>query len=290
MNNRLLLIVILSIVSVCSVSAQDTIQVYMGWNNIGSLESGIAPADLVTFPPGIVITSMYEYNPGAGYTSSDTLEKGRGYWVKVNADGIIIFNPSPPPDPCGIKQVSYGGRIYHTVSIAPQCWLKENLDIGVMIDSLQDASNNGAIEKYCHQNDTANCTLYGGLYQWGEAMGYSATPGTQGICPPGWHIPTGADFTTLSSAVLGNGNKLKSVGQGSGVGAGTNGSGFSGLLVGLRDVDLGFIGFGSGAYFWSSAEYDETTAVDMGLNSNDSDISIEQSLKNFGFSVRCLED
>ena len=56
---------------------------------------------------------------------------------------------------------------------------------------------------------THNCTTYGGLYQWAEAVQYKngATNATspspafsgnvQGICPTGWHIPTSAEFTNI---------------------------------------------------------------------------------------------
>ena len=62
-------------------------------------------------------------------------------------------------------------------------------------------TNNDIIEKYCFGNLSASCTTlgYGGLYQWDEAMQYVTTPGTQGICPTGWHIPTIEEFEILSN-------------------------------------------------------------------------------------------
>jgi len=86
--------------------------------------------------------------------------------------------------------MEYEGKTYHTAQIGTQCWLKENLNVGTFISSriLEDASNNGIIEKYCYGNLLNNCDVYGGLYQWGEAMKYSTTEGEQGICPSGWHI------------------------------------------------------------------------------------------------------
>jgi uncharacterized protein (TIGR02145 family) len=125
--------------------------------------------------------------------------------------------------------INYGGQNYHEVYIGEQIWLKENLNIGTMINSGTAQTSNGIIEKYCYQEDTANCTIYGGLYQWDEAMAYSTIEGSQGICPTGWHIPTDAEFTTLKNNVV-SGDALKAVGQGSGTGAGTNTSGFSALL------------------------------------------------------------
>lgn len=53
-----------------------------------------------------------------------------------------------------------------------------------MITANQNSTNNGVIEKICYNDDPNNCTVYGALYQWQEAMQYNYTPGTQGICPP----------------------------------------------------------------------------------------------------------
>ena len=48
--------------------------------------------------------------------------------------------------------------------------------------------------------------VYPTLYQWNEAMQYSSTPGAQGICPAGWHIPTHDQFTTLERSVCTSGS------------------------------------------------------------------------------------
>jgi uncharacterized protein (TIGR02145 family) len=82
--------------------------------------------------------------------------------------------------------------------------------------------------------------------------------GTQGICPDGWHIPTLAEFETLKATVNNDGNALKAIGQGTGDGAGTNTSGFSALLTGLRSVYGDFNGLGFTTDFWSSTEYSIT--------------------------------
>ena len=46
-----------------------------------------------------------------------------------------LFSQNPCP---GLETVEYEGKTYNTVQIGEQCWLKENLDIGTMIDSLQN--------------------------------------------------------------------------------------------------------------------------------------------------------
>ena len=197
------------------------------------------------------------------------------------------------PVQCGTTTVSYSGQTYHTVLIGSQCWLKENLNVGVMINSLNGSTiinqtNNGTIEKYCYAENAANCVTYGGLYQWDEAMQYSTTPGTQGICPTGWHIPTTIENNTLAATVGNSANALKAIGQGSGGGAGTNTSGFSALLTGGRANDGTFNSLGSSAYFWSSTN--GVNADFLSLTSFDNNISIFPGGKQSGMSIRCLKN
>jgi uncharacterized protein (TIGR02145 family) len=194
-----------------------------------------------------------------------------------------------PANPCpGVPTVDYGGKTYSTITIGDQCWMRENLNIGTIIDSLQNQTNNGIIEKYCYKNDSVKCDIYGGLYQWDEAMQYSTTEGARGICPTGWHIPTRNEFTALKTFVGGNGNDLKEVGQGSGSGAGTNTSGFSALLAG--SYHNSFNGLSSGTIYWRSTLYDATYAYPFQLIGSNSSIFGSPDVRIGGNSIRCIND
>ena len=212
---------------------------------------------------------------------------GDQFRIKILADDGNGTMGEPCP---GTPTITYEGKTYNTVQIGDQCWLRENIDVGTRIDGSQNASDNGVIEKYCYNNDPANCTTYGGLYQWNEAMQYVTTEGAKGICPTGWHIPTLAEFQTLSTEVGGDGNALKAIGQGTGGGAGTNTSGFSALLAGFRGYDGYFSGLGYGTYVWSSSEYYAAYAYDLHLYYDGSNIFLINDTKGIGFSVRCLKD
>jgi uncharacterized protein (TIGR02145 family) len=160
-----------------------------------------------------------------------------------------------------------------------------------MILANQESTNNSLIEKYCINNDPVNCTLYGGLYQWNEAMQYSTTLGSRGICPPGWHIPTKEEFQDLIIAVIDNSNALKAVGEGTGLGAGTNSSGFSGLLVGDRNHNgSGFGEFGQLAIYWGSDIYDANYSKSLVLSCQDPQVSVSNTVIGGGISVRCIKD
>jgi uncharacterized protein (TIGR02145 family) len=212
-----------------------------------------------------------------------------GNTVDVGNLTVNLFGERCP----GLPTVEYEGKIYNTVLIRNQCWLKENLNIGVMINSTNSGfqqTNNGIIEKYCYNNNAANCNTYGGLYEWPEAMQYLTTPGARGICPEGWNIPTYTELQILASAVGNNGNALKAIGQGTGSGMGTNTSGFSALLSGTRNYNgnLGYLGYYTN--FWSSTEYNAANASNLSLDYSYSIINFGYSYKEYGFSVRCLKD
>lgn len=192
---------------------------------------------------------------------------------------------------CG-DAILYGGETYPTVQIGTQCWFAKNLNIGTMILGSANPSDNGIIEKYCYNNLPANCITYGGLYQWEETMQYLHVEQAQGICPNGWHVPSWVEFETLVGIVGGgdNGNTLKVVGQGTESGAGTNTSGFSAIIAGMRNYDTNFSYLGEITCFWSSTDYGTFSAHGLGLdNVSNSIFGYGPSIET-GANVRCLKD
>ena len=169
-------------------------------------------------------------------------------------------------EPCGAP-FAYAGKIYNTVQIGTQCWMKENLDVGTQIQGTQVPQNNQIIEKYCFNNDPGNCATYGGLYLWSEALQYQAVSGVQGVCPNGWRMPTKGDLETLFNVgARQDARALKAVGAGDG----TNTTGFSALLAGLRTSGGNFGDFNNFAFFQSSTEEPPTAIWIMQLRySND---------------------
>jgi uncharacterized protein (TIGR02145 family) len=204
----------------------------------------------------------------------------------ASTDSLVIFI-------CGSSKVNYGSKAYNTVLIGSQCWLKENLEIGTMITGYP--SNNGVIEKYCYNNDPNNCTTYGGLYFWDEAMQYVTTEGAKGICPTGWHMPTLAEYQDLVTTVSSEANALKEIGQGTGAGAGTNTSGFSALLAGGKGYSGGpFQALGD----WGSFYVGKVGACSgyacvylMQVLSGTNTVTLgEGTMPSWGMSVRCIKD
>ena len=190
---------------------------------------------------------------------------------------------------CGTK-VTYQGKTYETVQIGEQCWFKENLNVGTMISVKSNPAKNDIIEKYCYNDDPANCELYGGLYRWNEAMQYVKTDGAQGICPKGWHIPTKGDWEILEEYVNYKAEKLidKNAKSGSTF---SNESGFSALLSGYSNSTwVWYYGLGYYDYQCTSTETSNRNAYGIFMSYNYDNISYYYNNKNNGFSVRCIKD
>jgi len=233
---------------------------------------------------------------------------GEGYLVKMNAYDALVY-PIAFGVPCpGIPTITYQGQVYNTVLIGEQCWLKENLNIGTMINGNEEMTENGVIEKYCYDNNIANCETYGGLYQWDEMMQYTTTQGVQGICPIGWHSPTDEEWKILEGTVDSQypvgypiwnqtgtrgydaGEKLKSTTGWYSGGNGTNDFGFTALPGGHRNSVGNFNMLTSDDSFWSSSEGSNNNAWGRALHYGYDGIHRSLNTKAEGFSVRCLKD
>ncbi len=217
------------------------------------------------------------------------------------------------------------GQSYPTVQIGGMCWMAKNLNIGTMINSAHhdnlgldldeiidicegdihphNSSNNGIIEKYCYDNDSTHCETYGGFYQWDEMMAYSTTPGTQGICPPGWHVPTDDEWKQLEMALgmsqaAADSTKWRGTDQGDqlknlwychgGINCGT--SNFNALVGGYRSLSGRFFFRGHDSLFWSSSESSGCLAWARDLLSNFSQTYRYSYGKFGGRSCRCVKD
>ena len=267
--------------------------------------------------------SYYEHEIGyAGLTNEN--KSGEQYVRCVNNENSENITITDEPliksswDYLNTK-INYGkftdprdGRLYKTVDIGDATWFAENLDYGTKIDLLQDQVNDNIVEKYCYGNDENNCTLYGGLYQYTEAMALPVRCAEelceeviqvnyhQGICPEGWHIPTKEEFEKLIAAMKNlneSGKMLKSV-YGWKEYPGTDDYGFSAIPVGYRYVDGKSISEHYLAFFWSATEYNDAYAYYMRLEwGNEAAVDVygdhlthDVNVKKFGISVRCVKD
>ena len=177
------------------------------------------------------------------------------------------------------------------LTIGSQVWAKANINVGTMVTGVTAQTNNAILEKYCYADTASNCTTYGGLYQWDEAMQYTNTQGAQGICPAGSHIPSDNDWKILETQ-LGMSQAQADVTGFRGTDQGTQlkSGGISGLnmlLAGNRNTDGSFGNLPSYADLWSSSE-SSANAYYRYFYSASAAVGRDAISKADGFSVRCI--
>lgn len=190
------------------------------------------------------------------------------------------------------------GQTYPTIKIGQQCWMAANLNVGSMVTDFQQADN-GIIEKTCYANDPENCDLYGGLYIWHQAMDWQAGEGAQGICPPGWRLPSRTDWDQLRRFLgyVDAGQQMKVEATHDPAWDGNNASGFTALPAGVGHESY-FGRKGHWSVYWSSTEAGNTHAwfaqLDRFWYPAPEKYKIlylgDHFLKSNGFSVRCVRN
>jgi uncharacterized protein (TIGR02145 family) len=204
--------------------------------------------------------------------------------------------------PCNSGTVrDIDGNVYQTVKIGNTTWMKENLKVahynnGDPVSQVTDSLvwtntflSNSKTEGWCYyNNDAANNTIYGKLYNW-----YAATDPRQ-LCPVGWHLPTDSDFAVLDQLYGGDtisGRHLKADTLWSTPNeAVDNSSGFTALPSGGRGYYGSFFRVGTDTWFWTSNSFDEMNAWAPSVNCyNPTNIHFICD-KYYGFPVRCIQD
>ncbi len=190
------------------------------------------------------------------------------------------------------------GKVYKTVVIGTQTWTTENLNVSKFRngDPIPEAKTdeewtNAGIygnPAWCYyDNDQANGTKYGKLYNW------YAVNDPRGLAPAGFHIATDTEWIILSDFLGGEsiaGKKMKTTIGWIENGDGTNTSGFSGLPGGSRSNYGSFDDVGNYGFWWSRWEYNTYDAGNRSLAHYDGYLYRNSSLKGRGLSVRCVKD
>nr|MBP9732268.1 fibrobacter succinogenes major paralogous domain-containing protein [Candidatus Magasanikbacteria bacterium] len=258
-------------------------------------------------------TNVFTSSTGSG--ASIVLLKPGGATCSTGTQctsGICTTNICYVP-PCGVGVTStlYSSETYPLVNIGTQCWFAKNLNVGTKLASAATVPSNGSlIEKWCYDNSDANCTTYGGLYTWAEALQLDPTcntsnsggciPGAnrQGICPSGWHIPTDAEIKTLEvylGMCTGGGAGCVDATSWRGTDQSTQlktggSSGFNlPLGAGRRSTGNAFQGQGTYTYMWSGSASTATDAWYRQFTTR-ADLFRDVLNKAYGSSVRCVKD
>ena len=213
-------------------------------------------------------------------------------------------------------------KVYRTIEIGSQVWMAQNLDF---YDS-SDATLRG--QTHCYYDSLAFCETYGRLYSWSAARGFDSVYNRQlaengmiqtphrGVCPEGFHLPSDAEWDTLSAYVDAH-NGAEGVGTSlkarylwrqdstnvkyNGFTPGTDLFGWAGLpgdnyvksesvtVVGKKFT--GFDGYvGLHGVWWTFTETQASRATARGLYYTYEKLNKGQENKVNGLSIRCVQN
>jgi uncharacterized protein (TIGR02145 family) len=190
------------------------------------------------------------------------------------------------------------------ITIGTQVWKRCNLSVtkyrnGDTIPQVTDptAWSNLITGAWCYyNNDPTTEPAYGRLYNW------YAVNDPRGLAPTGYHIPTDAEWTTLTNYV---GGALTAAGilkmdanigsNGDCVGwelpsTSTNERGFTALPAGLRIEDGTFDGVYLTGRWWTSSDFNSTITYYRSMAYNTDDVITGIQPKKRGLSVRVVKN
>jgi uncharacterized protein (TIGR02145 family) len=284
-------------------------------NTMNDVIDGNCTCSGVLMVNGCTNAQACNYNPAANVNDGSFLIQG-AYFDDGNANttndvinsncqcagtatGNGVFVPGN-----GVTDID--GTVYTSIVINGQEWMQQNLVVTKYRsgDPIPTGLNNttwqnttaGAYAIY--NNDAANNTTYGKLYNW------YAVNDSRGLCPTGWHVPSDAEWTTLINYLDPNQNP-SAIGTQSSVAGGkmksttgwispntgaTNESGFTGLPGGVRSSNGTYDTIGYLGLWWSSTEDDSGDAWLRVLYYSVSNVDRNDYSMQDGFSVRCVRD
>ena len=168
------------------------------------------------------------------------------------------------------------GTLYKYVTIGTMTWMAENL---------RYVPEKGT--SYCKDETKADCGTYGRLYTWITAMGMSGTcnensecsdlgtGNVQGVCPTGWHIPSGSEMETLAGY---SGSVLFDV------------NGFNAQKSGYYHALNGeIVSVDSYAGLWSTKQYG-AYGYRISMEESNTTQTFTTNGKKYGNPVRCIKD
>lgn len=263
--------------------------------------------------------STYRYYDGSSHHSKDQWKckfKQPSYSPCQGMDVSAHHDSSSCPP--WVKTVS---GFYTTVLIGGQCWMNQNLkeppgsyrltDINVhnniwFGESREDMGywgfyNPSSLVGEKYWEDLPPSDDAGLLYQWSAAMNGMHEERSQGVCPPGWHIPSDCEWMHLEyhsgmqTEELFLCNEFRESGNlgSKWITKGTNDSlsrGFQAILVGCRNWSGTFSYWGNYTGWWSSSSKSHSQAFIRSLSTENKGVRREAIIKSNALSVRCIKD
>ena len=202
---------------------------------------------------------------------------------------------------------------YRKVTIGNQVWMAENLKTSFFNDGTpiplvksDKEWENLTSPAYCwyENNRKKYIDYYGALYNW-----YAVNTGK--LCPPGWHVPSRAEWTVLNKFLgdsvrwIDSGDSIILIHEVAGIKLKEAGNlhwalndtihatdqyGFTALPGGSRFKQGTFFDIGYQGSWWTSTEDDQFDAKDREMVWDKNGVTDIQQYKQFGMSVRCIKN
>ncbi len=265
--------------------------------NITAGNGNTNPASVLTDTAGYAETV---WTLGNGNTQTLTATTKYGDLSPVSNTPVSFNATTDSSSGCNFSTITdpRDGQVYKTVQIGNQTWFAENLRYSGSISQVSDSTQwvdiwwtSSGQPAWCYyNNNVTNGVSYGKLYNW-----YAVN--SSNVCPAGWHVPTDAEWTTLTDYLGGTsvaGGKMKAtLGWYSPNTNATNESCFLGTPGGIRSnccSPTDYYGLGNIGYWWSITQGSSTDAFARGLSYLDGNVVRDDYPKGYGFSVRCIKD
>ena len=182
------------------------------------------------------------------------------------------------------QYVTSGGQ--YTLGVIPP---PEEVTIGTQIWKTRNVDDNISLSKVYDDNES-NRAIYGGLYLWSMVADIEAAN-------PGWHVPTDAEWTTLTDYLGGvtlAAGPLKEAGTDhwDATNVADNSSGFTLLGGGYRTATV-YNGLRVASYMMTADEYTPSPASFIwyrGFQNTTTFVTRGGQFKTYYYSVRLIKD
>ena len=253
----------------------------------------------------------------AGTSSSATTSSTTPSSSSATTTSSSSWNPFNPLVSYGTYTDTRDNKVYKTAIFNTSYEIfVQNLDYGTQISGSSEQNNDAVEEKYCYNDDPANCVKYGGLYQWAEAMkldyacntnltGSANCPQTladppaiggadsrqhQGLCPNGWHILNGDGWNDAGMGNSTPGCDFRAWGVGWS-GSTCNRYGFSAVPSGTRaNISPYFGAQGTLARWWTAVEINPLAGTERKLTATGDVAESANVSKYLGLAIRCAKN
>ncbi|MGD9931739.1 MAG: FISUMP domain-containing protein [Mangrovibacterium sp.] len=295
------------------ISAEDidaVIQRIQSYLSAGDLESGLANAFIVklenakkSLEKGNEEASINQvqalFNQVEGLLNAGKIDASTGEGIIFDLKVLVGENPTFTD--------TRDKHEYKTIKIGDQVWMAENLAFKTETGCYFYGENTPELIDHPEYEELA-LSILGRLYTWDAAVA---------ACPPGWHLPTDAEWTELANFLIDNGYGYEGIGDdiakaladteywyeitsgyanAPGSNAITNNSsGFSGRPGGYRyepsPEAFEFLSISEIANWWSATGVDERANAWLLSYASGKLQNLDNIPKNtIAFSVRCIRD